>query len=297
LYSQNGSPTVQSNTFRNNRQGLYLSYSPSAVDNNIFESNSVAGLSSAGYLSDFTNNSGSNNGVNAIVLSGNLTQKNDNRVLSPNFLPYSIRPYETPLVVGSSTLTIQKGTIFKSDAYLNIEGNLIIDGETPSDIIFTSFYDDSIGGDTNNDAASTGPLSGQCSGIRVSSSGFLQAKGFTMRYCGYKGYGGNQTAAIIIDGALAEIRNALFDNNYPYGIYAVNSKNIFIENARFENHNFFADWGSATALAAFNSSVSLANVDFINNYLGIASDSISTFTAGIVNFLNNTFVTSPEGLW
>ena len=173
---------------------------------------------------------------------------------------------------------------------------MIIDGESPSDIIFTSLYDDSIGGDTTNDATSTSPLAGQCSGIRVSSSGFLQARGFTMRYCGYGGYGGNQAAAIIIDGAPIEIRDALLDNNYPYGIYAVNSQNISIKNARFENHNFFAEWGSATALAVFNSSVSLANIDFINNYLGIASDDSSTFTASIVNFINNTFTTSPSGL-
>ena len=296
LNAQNSSPTIQSNTFRNNRQGLYLSYSPGTVDSNIFESNLVAGLSSAGYLSDFTNNSGSNNGINAIVLSGKLTRKNDNLILSPNPLPYSIRPYETSRVVGSSTLTVKKGTIFKSDAYLNIEGNLIIDGESPSDIIFTSLYDDSIGGDTTNDATSTSPLAGQCSGIRVSSSGFLRARGFTMRYCGYGGYGGNQAAAIIIDGAPIEIRDALLDNNYPYGIYAVNSQNISIKNARFENHNFFPGLGSATALAAFKSFVSLANIDFINNYLGIASDDSSTFTASIVNFINNTFTTSPSGL-
>ena len=94
-----------------------------------------------------------------------------------------------------------------------------------------------------------------------------------------------------------DIANAIFSSNYPYGIYAENSQNIKIENSRFENHNYLGPWGGGAALGIFNSAVVLNGIFFANNILGVMSDTISTFTSSIVDFIDNTATTSPPGLW
>ena len=174
---------------------------------------------------------------------------------------------------------------------------MIINGDNPEDIVFTSLYDDSIGGDTSNNATSTSAVPGQFSGIYVSDTGSLKAKGFTMRYAGSGRYMGNNSAAVMTIGGDLDIANAIFSSNYPYGIYAENSQNIKIENSRFENHNYLGPWGGGAALGIFNSAVVLNGIFFANNILGVMSDTISTFTSSIVDFIDNTATTSPPGLW
>lgn len=296
LFVSGGSPAISNNTFSSNKIGLTLYDSSAAVDGNSFESNTIAAINSSGRLPAFTDNSGSANGINGIVIRGNLTTENGQAALKKNFLPYVIKTYSASVVAGSD-LMIEKDVVMKSDKSLNIDGNLFINGEDPEDIIFTSLYDDSIGGDTNNDATSTSATPGQFPGIYVSSTGSLKAKGFTVRYAGSNAYMGQNSGGIMIDGALVNISNALFDNNYPHGIYAVSSPNIIIENVSFENHNYIGSWGIKAGLAVYNSTTTLSNVSFKNNLLGIASDTISTFVANAVEFIDNITDTSPADLW
>ncbi len=50
------------------------------------------------------------------------------------------------------TLTVDPGVIIKlNDASINIFGDLIANGELGNEIYFTSYFDDSVGGDTNDD--------------------------------------------------------------------------------------------------------------------------------------------------
>ncbi|MFH1978904.1 MAG: right-handed parallel beta-helix repeat-containing protein [Patescibacteria group bacterium] len=288
LYISGGSPTIQNNSFSENRRGLYLSNSLAVVNSNSFNSNSDQAIYSSGSLSEFVNNSGSDNGTNAISLCGNLTSKNDKLFLEVNDIPYYLENCETPTVVEKSELTIESGVVVKGFYKpLEVEGDLIIDGENPEDIVFTSMYDDGV----------NTPSPGQFKGIKIAEGGSLEGKGFTIRYAGSTSYGGNCSAGISVEEGLLEIENALFQNNYPYGIYAVNSDDIKIENAKFENHAYHGPWGTKAAMAIYGSTAELTDIIFENNVLGILSDEITSFITNTISWIENVATTSPGGLF
>ncbi|MCJ1709207.1 hypothetical protein, partial [Microbacterium sp. VKM Ac-2923] len=74
-----------------------------------------------------------------------------------------------------ATLTLgEKATVKfapSSNANLTVAGSLVANGTSASPVVFTSLYDDSVGGDTNTDGDDTKPENGSWSGIRVSDGG------------------------------------------------------------------------------------------------------------------------------
>ena len=265
------------------------------VNSNTFTSNAGEAVYSYGQLGSYANNSGSGNSVNGIVIYGNLTTANSTTTLGVNSLPYVIKTYDAT-VVASSTLVIPSGVVLKADKRLNVNGNLNITGSSANDVILTSLYDDTVAGDTTNNGSASSPQAGQGGWISVSSAGNFTGSGFTARYGGSHAYGGNNSAWLYFDGSSGSVSTALFDNNYPYGIYAASSPNLAISNSSFTNHVFSGDWGTKAALAAITSSTILSAVSFTGNILGILSNA-STFIASAVTFTNNTATTSPGGLW
>ena len=295
LYSSAGTLTLNSNTFSDNKRGLYISGADSAsVSSNTFTSNTGEAIYSSGALGNFSGNSGSNNSVNGIVISGNLTTANSTTMFGINSLPYVIKTYEAT-VVANSALVVPSGAVLKADKRLNVNGNLSINGSSPGDVILTSLYDDTVGGDATNNGSTT-PQAGNGGWIAVSETGNFTGSGFTARYGGSYSYGGNNSAWLYFNGSSGSVSNALFDNNYPYGIYAANSPGLIISDTSLSNHSFSGDWGTKSALSAIASTISLSTVSFTNNALGVLS-SISIFIADNITFTNNTATTSPGGLW
>ena len=71
----------------------------------------------------------------------------------------------TTTVEQGVTLTVDPGSVVKMSGNLTIRGALQVNGAEASRVIFTSRYDDSVGGDTNSDAGATGPAPGDWGAI------------------------------------------------------------------------------------------------------------------------------------
>ncbi len=290
-----GNYSIKNNEFSQNQTGLYLSDAAAIVDTNTFSNNTQKAVYSYGLLGKFTNNNASQNGKNGIVLGGNLAATGSTSTLKADNIAY-VFSEENPVVPANSALAVESGAIIKGSGNgLQVNGRLTLNGENSGDIILTSLYDDTIGGDTDNSVNSPGP--GNWPGINLASNASFQGKGFTMRYAGSQSSNGNDSAGLKITAGSANIANALFDANYPYGLFTANASNLAISNSRFENHNYSGPWGIKAALAVFDSAANLNSVSFINNLLGIASDAVSTWIASSVEFINNTATTSPGGLF
>jgi hypothetical protein len=118
----------------------------------------------------------------------------------------------------SNTLTIQPGTIIKSQAETTIhvreEGSIIAQGTSDERIVFTAYKDDDYCGDTNNDGATSAPNMGDWNGIIISGS-----QGSIFDYCHflYSGVSGQNSALKLMD-SQATISNCVFAHNGG-GIY------------------------------------------------------------------------------
>jgi parallel beta-helix repeat protein len=119
----------------------------------------------------------------------------------------------TPTVNTSTSLSIQPGAVLKflPSQGFNVSGTFSAVGKTDSLISFTSFKDDSLGGDNNGDGSATLPAPNDWSGISISYSG---ASGTVMDSCLIKyGY-----TAISVYSCNPTIRNSTIRNGYNDGI-------------------------------------------------------------------------------
>lgn len=101
-------------------------------------------------------------------------------------------PYDDNQVVvpATGTLTLNPGTIVKEspDEYPINYGILNVEGTAANPVYFTSYKDDSVGGDTNGDGASSTPSQSDWEGIATYSGATTTISNAIIRY------GGNQPA-------------------------------------------------------------------------------------------------------
>ena len=115
----------------------------------------------------------------------------------------------------SSTLTIQAGTVVKfhpSDGpYCMLSGSGLIDAQGTSDdpVVFTSYKDDSHGGDTNGDGSASSPAARDWGEINTNG-----CNGSTFSHCRFH-YGGavNCNATLTIYGDNTTVMNCTFAHN------------------------------------------------------------------------------------
>ncbi|MFA6541182.1 MAG: right-handed parallel beta-helix repeat-containing protein [Bacteroidota bacterium] len=196
----------------------------------------------------------------------------------------------------NAILTIEPGVVIKLSSYyngINVQGALVADGTLAQKIVFTSFKDDSKGGDTNNDGNSSSPAKGDWSSIDFNSSSSDSLN--VLRNCVFR-YGGNgayqynyQTGTIRVFNAGVVVDSTMLEHSNTTGIGIFGSADPVISNDTLTNINSTPISMSMFSNPTFSNNVALNIGDMA---LGIIPETFSLdATIPIRNFGGFTNIT------
>jgi hypothetical protein len=206
----------------------------------------------------FTSNSASGNGGNYLnvtsgVMAGNLS------IVANNVLGTAIvLDGVSPNVPAGMTLTVGPDVIFKATAtfiQVDVSGTLEVNGSSGSPVIFTSFADDSAGGDTNGDGASTGSA-GNWRGVRF----YDMSDASTLDWCEAR-FGGNLSVANFdLNSADITMSNCTSRDNAADGMdLNANSRPTVRDSAFTDNGDKAVEAAELDAVAGFSFNTATGN--------------------------------------
>ncbi|MBI4882275.1 MAG: hypothetical protein HY812_21835, partial [Planctomycetes bacterium] len=139
-------------------------------------------------------------------------------------------------VQAGKTLTVQAGAVLKFTGgyWLDIYGQLLVQGASGSEVIFTSYPDDSAGGDTNGNGPSSGSPGQWCGIFLEAASGPNLFDHARVRYAGYAGYD-----AVRIHGAgvALTMTDSVLEMSSADGLDLLNHLNYpTVSNCQFNNN-------------------------------------------------------------
>ncbi len=161
-------------------------------------------------------NRAAGNGLDAFAIGGTLSHGAVWRRDLPYVLERSLE------VAPEAFLTIEPGVVVKavSGASIRVQGGIAARGEAGSPIVFTSFLDDSVAGDTNGDRSATSPAPGDWGGIAVRSTVAGSAfRNVAVRFGGSQSFGAEATeAGLYVESPSLEVLESRIERNAHAGI-------------------------------------------------------------------------------
>jgi hypothetical protein len=151
-------------------------------------------------------------------------------------------------VSSSATLTIKQGAVVKfnsTSSFLQVDGKLDVQGTSTDPVYFTSIWDDTVGGDTNDDATTTGPGLGNWSYIQLDDRSTTTIKNAVIRYGGNHA-GGNSYADIYVNGGYISATSTVIASSTFYGLQ-VASGTVKVTTSTFSgsgSYGLFVPWNA-----------------------------------------------------
>lgn len=224
----------------------------------------------------------------------------------------------------SAKLTINPGVVIKfrtSNSYILSEGNLIAEGTPDQKIYFTSFKDDSKGGDSNNNGNSDAPERGDWGGgimhwygywsfppggIYFRNNTLVSDTANIMNYCEIR----YSDTGIRVENAFANIKNTTVQQSKYFGTTVIGNSNPAFNDCQFYNINYSPVELSMFSNPVFNNCSAL-NVGFMalsvipetyskSDTVPVRSfggyDNMSYLMEGSSTINSGTTITIPEGV-
>ena len=290
VWAQLASPQFLNCTVRDHaKEGIYFDrFGPSdpiVMTNNIFENNTwavLAGLNQDSVDIILTGNTATGQAASGVGRNGfGLTGSGRGQItfVGQDDFPIIIGGEQFQMLAGSQ-LTITPGTIVKFDAVFSdlvIDGELIAEGTATEPIVFTSLFDDTVGGDANGDSTETQSVPGQWGAIWLGSESSASMAFNCLKYGGGAGtsailniysdnvfiensaIGQSPERAIYIQDASPTISKGVIHTSNE-GIYTAGASSPLINQCDIINNR---TWG------IFNSNTSLV-LDATQNFWGSA---------------------------
>lgn len=262
VFAQNSAPTISNTTIRrSDGHGVWVAQaaSPLVEDCRIEQ----AKLQAIFWQAFFTNaapvfrrNSGASNHWDVVyvgngTLSGKVT-------FAANDMPYLLQGWDGNLTIEKpGVVEVEPGVLFKSSygrdgSAVVVRGQMNSNGTSDSPVIFTSEYDDTLLGDTNQDGTNTTAVAGSWSGIRFQEGGTGVWKHTLVRAAGHipQGWQGwHPAAAFFITDSSPRLENVIVEASQGRGFSFANSKAEII-NCAIRNTGGFAIGFEANGLTA-----------------------------------------------
>ena len=268
--------------------GVRVSGSDPTLSNNVYRNNTSAAISmdlnSNPTISGVTVSDNAINGlqVDAGTLEKSLTWDDPDIVYWLN---------DDVTVPSGTTLQIDAGQVVKpsqGNAELIVDGTLDINGTAADPVVFTSAWDDTRGGDTNNDNGANGPVAGHWARIRMMDNSSGNTIDHLQSHYGGFFYGG----MVFADDAPLSVTNSLLGMSASTAIVSVNGATVDVGN------NIIAGNVGTGIFAGSGAQVTAVNNTIDGNARGVLSrDAASSveLTNNLITFHSTVGVASESG--
>ncbi len=221
-------------------------------------------------------------------------------------------------ISSNALLTLEPGVVlkFQNYGYIRVQGALSAVGTAEDNIILTSIYDDSVSGDTNNDANNTGPGAGNWDGVFFydsSDDSLNVVKNCQINYSGRSSYAFESNyynGSLRFSNAYADIDSCLIQQSSTNAVGIYGSANPLIHNTQMYSISYepvymsmFADptFSNNEVLNAGRLSIGVHAETWsqndsipVRNFAGF--DNITYTLWGQYTINTGTTITIPEGI-